>query len=318
MRRFLCSVSLIASAVILSVPSTAQAAATGDLWEVTTQMTIEGMPAGMGPPSQTRQTCASKEWTKPPVNNEHNCEFTDFQNTATKSSWKMKCDGMSGEGEITRTSAEAYKGWMKMMAPQGTMTMNLSGRRVGDCDAGEAKKQREAYMDQAMAQSAAGQKMAAEAMKQTCSMGAASLDVRIFHAHEELCTGPQGGFTAATYKAAFCEKARTYEGFTIACKRDSADVDNSLGGLAKFCSTSAEAVSSTACPEAQKTGDMDVLAKCCPAQAAAYAAEHCAGLSPSTAAGMSGFCTMFAKDLMDGSKPAEPPPAKKRTGKSGR
>ena len=59
----------------------------------------------------------------------------------------MKCDGgMSGEGEITRTSPAAYTGFIKMTTPQGAMTINLSGKRVGDCDAGEARTQRDAQV----------------------------------------------------------------------------------------------------------------------------------------------------------------------------
>ena len=198
------------------------------------------------------------------------------------------------------------------------MTMNLSGRRLGDCDAGEAKKERDAQIAQIQAQSAAGQRMANDALKQMCSMGATALDLRMFHLHEELCTGPQGGFTAATYKAPLCEKAKSYDGFKVACKRDPADTENSFDAVAKFCGTSAAALSGAACPLAKKSEDLDLLAKCCPAEAGAYAAEHCSGMSYSSAGAMSGFCATFAKDLMDGSKPAAAPPARKRTGKSGR
>lgn len=309
MKRSLCSVILAALAgFAVCAAGPTFAAATGDLWEVTSQMTMEGMPAGMGMPSQTRQVCTAKEWTKPPVSqDDRKCEFTDFQRTATKATWKMKCEGMSGEGEIARTSPDAYKGWMKMMAPQGTMTINLSGRRLGDCDAGEAKKEREAQISQLQAQAAAGQKMAGDAMKQMCSTAAESLDLRTFHSNEELCTGPQGGFTAVTYKAPLCAKAKTYEGFKVVCQRDTADTVNSLDAVAKFCGTTAVALSSAACSMAKKTEDLDVLAKCCPTEAAAYAAQHCAGLSYSSAGSMSGFCATFAKDLME-----------KRTGKSGR
>ena len=316
MKRFLCSVSIAASVVTLCASGPARAAGTDDLWEVTTQMSMEGMPAGMGMPAQTRQVCSAKEWTKPPVQSDRSCQFTDFQRTETKATWKMTCDGMTGEGEITRTSPEAYKGWMKMSMPQGAMTMNLSGRRVGNCDAGEVKKTRDVQIAQIEAQSAAAQKMSADAMKQICSMGAESLNMGTYRTNEELCTGPQGGFTAASYKAPLCAKLQTYDGFKVACPRDPSDAENSLSGLAKFCGTTAAAVSSAACPEAKKGGDTEVLAKCCPAEATAYANEHCAGLSYSGAGAMGGFCAQFAKDLMN--QPAAAPPAKKKAGKSGR
>jgi hypothetical protein len=308
-------VAIAASVVALWASAPARAAGTDDLWEVTTQMTMEGMPAGMGMPAQTRQVCSAKEWTKPPVQSDRNCQFTDFQRTDTKATWKMTCEGMTGEGEITRTSPEAYKGWMKMSMPQGAMTMNLTGRRVGNCDAGEVKKTRDVQMAQIEAQSAAAQKMSADGMKQICSTGAESLDMVTHHGSEQLCIS-QGGFTAASYKAPLCAKLQTYAGFKIACHRDPSDAENSLSGLAKFCGTTAAAVSSAACPEAKKSEDFDTLGKCCPAEATAYANERCAGLSYSGAGAMGGFCAQFAKDLMN--QPAAAPPAKKKAGKSGR
>lgn len=299
MKRFLWSVPLIASAVILSATGTAQAAATGDLWEVTTQMTMEGMPAGMGLPSQTRQACAAKEWTKPPVNNERNCEFSDFQSSPTKATWKMKCDGMSGEGEITRTKPDAYTGWMKMVAPQGAMTMNLSGRRVGDCDAGEAKKSMDAQVAQAQAQAEAGQRLANDATKKMCTMGAESLDLRTWRSYEELCTGPQGGLTVASYKAPLCAKAKSYEGHTVLCERKN-DPENDLAGVAKFCGLDPAALTRTACTQAVKSNDLKVVAKCCPTEAQAIAKEHCAGRSytSSGADPYAAFCLSYAKDML--------------------
>lgn len=290
----------VLSAFAFAVAGPSFAAADGEMWEVTTQMAMEGMPAGMGMPASTRQVCTAKEWNKPPVNNERGCQFSDFQRTATKATWKMSCDGMSGDGEITRTSPDAYKGWMKMSMPQGSMTMNLSGRRLGACDTGEANAKRDAQAAKMEAQMAAGQKVAGDAMKQICSMGAQGLDLRSFHMNEELCTGPQGGFTAASYKVPFCDKAKTYDGFKMACPRDADDSGNNLDAVAKFCGTTRSALAAAACPQAKKSEDLDVLADCCPNEAKAYAAEHCAGLSYSGAGALGGFCATFAKDLMDG------------------
>jgi hypothetical protein len=41
---------------------------------------------------------------------------------------------MSGSGEIVRDSADAYKGTIKFTTERGSMTIALSGRRIGDCD----------------------------------------------------------------------------------------------------------------------------------------------------------------------------------------
>jgi hypothetical protein len=301
MKRSLCLVPLVATAIMLSAPGTSYAAATGDLWESTTQMTMEGMPAGMGIPAQTRRICAAKEWTKPPVQNEQNCEFSDFRTTGAKASWKMKCEGMSGEGEITRTSPEAYTGWMKMSMPQGAMTMNLSGRRVGDCDAGEAKTQRDAQMARMEAQMAAGQDAAKDAMKATCSVGAESLDLRTWRSYEELCTGPQGGLTAAAYKASFCDKAKSSDGFKKLAERRK-DPHGGFDEVVSFCGLDPVALTKTLCEQAVKTNDLMVIGKDCPKEAQAIAKKECGGRSYTSmgASPYAAFCLTYAADVMKG------------------
>jgi hypothetical protein len=318
MKRSLWSLPLVALAALIPgmVSTPVAAGPTGDLWEVTSQMTMEGMPPGMTMPSQTRQVCTAKEWTKPPVaQDDHSCETIDFKGSPTKSSWKMKCDGMSGEGEITRTSPDAFTGWIKMMAPQGTMTMNLTGRKAGDCDAGEAKKQREAQIAHIEAQAAAGEKMVADSMHQACMAPVDALDLRALQGQAQM-----GACGDPSYKAAFCEKAKTYDGFKLLCKRERSDPESGLPVAAQYCGTDEATMTKVACPQALKLDDLDILGRCCIAEATAVAAEHCAGRSYTSMSGdkYQGFCATFAKDVMEGGKDAPPAPAKKRTGKSDR
>ncbi|HZN55220.1 MAG TPA: DUF3617 family protein [Candidatus Polarisedimenticolaceae bacterium] len=119
----------------------AQAQPTGDLWEVTTKISMPGMEI----PGHTSKVCSSKEWDKPPIGNDagQGCTIADFKRTGTKASWTMRCDGppeLTGQAEIDRTSTDRYTGWMKIVAPQGTMSMTMEGKRLGDCDAGESKQ----------------------------------------------------------------------------------------------------------------------------------------------------------------------------------
>jgi len=125
-----------------AAPADAAPAVPGDLWEVTSQMTMEGMPMAM--PAQTQKICAAKEWKEPPgpKNERDKCETLDFTTTPDKTTWKVRCAGkppMTGEGEINRTSPEAYSGTIKMTSEDGVMTITLKGKRLADCDAGAAK-----------------------------------------------------------------------------------------------------------------------------------------------------------------------------------
>ena len=114
----------------------------GDLWEVASQMSMEGMPMEM--PAKTQRVCSPKTWTEPPGGNaDKTCETYDFKSSATGTTWKVRCAGppaMTGVGEITRPSPDTYKGTMTMsMGDEGSMTIKLSGRRVGDCDRSESR-----------------------------------------------------------------------------------------------------------------------------------------------------------------------------------
>jgi hypothetical protein len=54
-----------------------------------------------------------------------------------KATWKVKCTNppMTGEGEVTRNGSDAWTGSIRFTSSDGVMTLKMSGRRVGDCDA---------------------------------------------------------------------------------------------------------------------------------------------------------------------------------------
>ena len=117
----------------------APAKETGDLWEVTSQMSMEGMPMAL--PSHTQKVCAPKEWKEPPggMDERQKCTASDFKTAGPKATWKVRCDGppaMTGDGEITRTGADVFTGLVKLTTSDGNMTIKLSGRRIGACDLG--------------------------------------------------------------------------------------------------------------------------------------------------------------------------------------
>jgi len=113
----------------------APAAATGDLWQVTTKMSMAGMPMGM--PAQVGQTCAAKVWTHPPGgNDQHKCTRTNFRMEGDTATWTESCENppMTGHGEVTRQGADAYTGAIEFESGRGNMTIKLDGHRVGDCN----------------------------------------------------------------------------------------------------------------------------------------------------------------------------------------
>ena len=114
------------------------------LWEITTKMEMPGMPAGMKP--QVMQQCLTKKDLDDPRKTapggdpkDNRCQMTDYKMQGNTATWNMACKGeeaMTGSGSITY-SGTSYSGTSKMTTKRGgqaqTMTMNYTGRRLGEC-----------------------------------------------------------------------------------------------------------------------------------------------------------------------------------------
>jgi hypothetical protein len=117
--------------------STAPAASNaGDLWNTTSQMSMEGMPMSM--PAHSMKVCARHDATQPPMANnpDQKCENTNFQRSASSVTWTTTCKNppMTGEGQITYDSPDSYSGTIKFTSEQGAMTIKLTGKKIGSCD----------------------------------------------------------------------------------------------------------------------------------------------------------------------------------------
>ena len=124
-----------ASLVLTALPPAQAADPPGILWETTSQMVMEGMPMSM--PPQTMKMCAAKEWKKPPPGGDPTCTTSNYTRTGNKATWTMQCSGqmpMTGSGEITFDSADAYTGVIKASAEGMNMTIKLAGKAIGSCD----------------------------------------------------------------------------------------------------------------------------------------------------------------------------------------
>jgi hypothetical protein len=121
--------------LLLSAPATfAAAGAAGDLWQVTSKMSMAGMPMAM--PAQVSKVCAATTWTQPPGGMRGACTRTDFHVDGSTATWTETCENppMTGHGEITRQGGDAYTGSIRFTSPQGDMTITLDGRRIGACE----------------------------------------------------------------------------------------------------------------------------------------------------------------------------------------
>jgi hypothetical protein len=109
----------------------ARAQAPGDLWQVTTKMSMPGMSM----PGQSSQVCAAKQWTKPPGGEREGCTTSGFAMRGNTATWDVMCTGqqtMTGHGEIMR-DGNGFKGTIKFSAEGFAMTIELEGQRTGDC-----------------------------------------------------------------------------------------------------------------------------------------------------------------------------------------
>ena len=112
-------------------------------WEITSQMKMTGMPAGMQMPAMTHTQCIKANELVPddpnPQAAEAKCEKQDFQIKGDTVTWTMVCT--TEDGTMTSTGRITYKGTtfdgeVKTSMPgQGMeMTSVMKGRRVGDCN----------------------------------------------------------------------------------------------------------------------------------------------------------------------------------------
>lgn len=115
------------------------AAMAGVLWEVTSQVTMEGMP--FSPPAQTHKRCLPADWREPPGagDDERGCVNSAFERFANTVTWTSICEGppaMSGQGKIVfeDDAGRAYTGTINYASDEGNVVINLSGRVVGSCD----------------------------------------------------------------------------------------------------------------------------------------------------------------------------------------
>ena len=275
----------LALAAVLSLPLAVLAAQDGELWEITSQMDMAGMPPGMG--AMTQRVCQDKDPKKQvvPGQEKEECKITDLKQSGTKMSMTITCPDSKAYLEHTYNAARTeYKGTMRMTSPQGDMTMNTTGRKVGSCDATAERKKREAMIAGAQRQQGEAQAMMKkqrdtqiaqcnEAVK-TMEYGKLGLYGQC-RQQADLCKAmaqdPDNKPVAAACtarQAEYCKRYRTEDGFL----RARADPRG-----AAACGTSVAQVKASLCPGAAKKESLAFLGRYCPVEAKPFAEKHCAG-----------------------------------------
>lgn len=107
----------------------------GILWNTSSQMVMQGMPYAMPPTKLT--LCLPRVWNRPPPSGDKSCVNSNFQRSPNKATWDMVCSGdmpMTGTGVMNFDADGNYTGAITATAEGMTITINLSGTKVGTCD----------------------------------------------------------------------------------------------------------------------------------------------------------------------------------------
>ena len=299
-----------AAAVILAVglARTSSAAEDGYLWEVTSQMEMPDMSAedrraaammgAMG--GRTVQVCRGEDERENVSKDKEmkDCEISDLKQTPTSVSMSVRCkDDRSGKMEITYNKARSeYKGTMRMKdRKHGEMTMRLTGKRLGPCDAKKARAEQTAKVEKIKAQAEDAQARYQEMSRKSereqiknCAKAVDAMDpdgLGLWGAcrrkKDASCKSMMETYSKQQPKVAeecsakaeeFCKRYQTEEGFLKAGR--------SRGEAAgRVCGVSHDDLRRKLCKGASKNESFEFVGAHCPDEAKPLVKKHCAGRS---------------------------------------
>jgi hypothetical protein len=299
--------SLVLTALI---PMGASAQGSGELWEIT--MNMPGLPAGMMKPNRVCQGDDPERAAKEDPN-KRDCKVTDSKKTATRTTVTLSCkdgstmviDQQYNAGRTEFKSTMSTKG-----GKQGDFTMNMTGRRVGTCDAVAERKKQDAKVDEMKKQGAAMAAAGAAAMKDAdekavkeCNAALEKMDRGGFGTfglcynkkNDKTCSHyaemnkqyPQAAKVCNANIGEFCKRFQTAEGFMRVRGREE---------TAKWCGVTVASIKASQCPRVAKSQTpLSFLGAYCPVEAKPIAAEHCTGRDYTSRSGgkYNAFCTNY-------------------------
>jgi len=316
------------AAFMAVLPFAAAAQGTGELWEIT--MNIPGMPAGMMKPQRSCQGDDPERAARQDPN-KRDCKVTDSKKTATRTTVTLSCkDGstMVIDQQYNAARTEFKSTMTSKGGKQGDMTMSMTGRKVGACDAQEAKREQQEKVDELKKQQAAATAQGAAAIKQKsdneikqCNVALEKMDWHGFGMHGQCYkkTDGQCAQYAQMYKsfpdsakacnaniAEYCKRFQTAEGFMKVGARSREE-------MAKTCGVTTASIKATQCPRVAKNqSPLAFLGAYCPVEAKPIAMEHCTGRDYTSRSG--GKYAAFCDNYLANKDFERPPGAPARTG----
>ncbi len=255
--------TLATLAVALLAPGSVSAQGKDDLWEVTTKMSMPGMP--MAIPAQTNRVCVGKDRGDDRfVPKQDDCQLLDNRRAGNKYTFRMDCAGKEPstvDGEIT-FGGNAYDGKMHMTMKKSkdTMDMSFSGKRVADCT------------DTSKQQVASAKAQAEKGLADSCRGGIDRLQWQLFFGDKSaVCAAQQKDFCARAAKVA--QDMREPAGY-----RTGKQITMDLATSFSKCGQDLAGVTDAACKRAVATRNWGFVGGGdCDADVRAQATLHCAG-----------------------------------------
>jgi hypothetical protein len=280
------------AAMLLALPLVAAAQNTGELWEISTQMNIPGMPAGMG--GQTQRVCQGDDPERRAKSDkdQKDCKVTDKKQTASRTTITMQCkQGTMTVDQQYNAARTEFKSNIKMNSKDGEFTMTSTGRKVGACNVQEANRERDEKIGAmkkqaaaAQAQGAAAQKQYADSQIKQCGTALDTMNYSGFYVYgqcyqktdakckSEMTTSdqmsPEIAKSCNSRVAEFCKRYQTQEGFLKAKADENA---------AQLCGVTTTSIKAAQCPKAAQGGSLAFVGAYCPNEAKPIAQEHCVG-----------------------------------------
>lgn len=241
-----------------------------DKWEVTTSMEMAGMPFQMPPTKQVLCLAPGEQGSEKMVPVDKNCKLKSFTQSGNTSRFKVECappQQMTGEGEITVTGKDAYKGQLRargnMEGQAFDMKISYAGKKIGSCAASENT------VTKAKAQAAQMQAQVGQSCKQLA-------DGMTWQLADQMAG------SCPTLKADLCKKAKaefTRLGNDPEGLRNYGEERQDWKQLAGYCGVDTATLQARACSAAKAKKLWASVATFCGDEAETLAAANCTGRS---------------------------------------